>query len=70
MEETVRRRVYIYDWPAEGGSARMVLAYLTPQHSGEAPKRLCIHDVDALSGYEAKKLAAREHKARCPETGR
>ena len=64
------RRVYIYDWPAEGGFARIVLAYLTPQHSGAPPKRLCIHNVEATSGYEAKKLAAREHKARCLELGR
>jgi hypothetical protein len=57
--------VYIYDWPAMNGDRRLVLAYLTPQHSGAAPDRLCIHDVDALIGPEAKKLALREHKARC-----
>jgi len=61
------RHVYIYDWPADGGERRLVLAYLTPQHSGPAPRRLCMHDVEASSGVEAKKLALREHKALCPK---
>jgi hypothetical protein len=59
------RRVYIYDWEATAGSNRLVLAYLTPQHSGAAPKRLCIHDVDTPFGPEAKRLALRDHKACC-----
>jgi hypothetical protein len=59
------RRVYIYDWPAEIDRARLVLPYLTPQHGGEIPKRLCVHDVDAKSGPEAKRMAVREHRARC-----
>jgi hypothetical protein len=68
------RRVYVYDWPADDRQPRLVLAYLTPQHSGSVkpPERLCVHDVEAPSGYEAKKVAAREHKARCvpPEPGK
>jgi hypothetical protein len=63
------RRVYIYDWPEawHPRTYRLVLAYLTPQHGGGAPKRLCIHDVKASCGPEAKRMALREHKARCPE---
>jgi len=64
------RRVYIYDWPAQHGYSRLVLAYLTPQHDGAAPKRLCIHDVETQIGPEAKRLALREHKARCRGQGR
>jgi hypothetical protein len=64
------RRVYIYDWPAAHEHGRLVLAYLTPQHMGPPPERLCIHDIEASSGPEAKRLALREHKARCREQGR
>lgn len=61
------RRVYVYDWPEEPNHARLVLAYLTPQHSEPNPRRLCVHDVETMNGPEAKRLALREHKARCPK---
>jgi len=57
------RRVYVYDWPAERGIARLVLAYLSPQLGESHPERLCIHDVDTEIGPEAKRLALREHRA-------
>lgn len=59
----MRRRVYVYrhESPREGKKPwSYTLTYLTYQTSGA-----CVHDVEATSGSEAKKLAGHEHKALC-----
>jgi hypothetical protein len=56
-------RVYVYTHHEVNGRPRrvpMVLTYTTYQTEGA-----CIHDVEARNGYEAKRVALREHRTRC-----
>lgn len=59
----VKRTVYVYRRGYTGirGEPRaFTLTYANPQTDGA-----CVHEVEALSTREAKKLAAREHAERC-----
>ncbi len=61
MKATVRR-VYVFRFSHEfdGKVSAYTCCYVTNQGAGA-----CVHDVEAVSGYEAKKIAAREHRDKC-----
>lgn len=58
----MKRHVYVYRSRFEqlGRVHETALAYLTYQGDD-----FCAHVIEAPSGYEAKKLALREHRDRC-----
>ncbi len=57
-------RVFVYTHPREEGRLPLILTY-TQYQGADA----CVHVVRASTGYDAKKIAAREHKDTCLQLG-
>ena len=60
MKRTVYIYRYEYDRPGGRKPVTYTLAYMTYQTKGA-----CVHEVEAASGYDARRIAKDEHVVRC-----
>lgn len=60
--ESKKFTVYTYHHPAEDGYRELILAYTTYQGESVRKDTLKTYEIEAINGYEAKKIAKKLRK--------